>query len=144
MSDLRSLPAALSMVLARLEHELHEANPATAPLVIGELERIKTTLLLHCLTPERVASKEPESPNLSGDEAARYLKMRRSHLDHLRRKGEVEAMLSGKQYVYRREHLDALQKKLSAQRPRQDDGLQSSQDNGTVSSWHESQKGTSP
>jgi hypothetical protein len=112
--NLRPLPAALSAAITRLEREVAEADPSVAPLVIGELERIKTALLIHSMMPKPAPNGHaPQSPNLTGDEASAYLRMKRSRLDELRRKGKVRAMRSGKEYVYRREHLDELQASMT-------------------------------
>jgi hypothetical protein len=52
-------------------------------------------------------------------------------------------MRSGKGYVYRREHLDELQAQLTDRSCSQGDtGLPACEDNGTVSQWHENQRGT--
>jgi hypothetical protein len=60
--------------------------------------------------PEHVA--RCESPYLSAQDAADYLCIKKSRLDHLRREGCVQAARSGKEYTYRREHLDQLREKI--------------------------------
>jgi hypothetical protein len=136
---------ALSVALSRLEEESIAADPSQGARLVGELERLKTAILLRSLaavaTPAE--ARGTQSPNLSGDEAAAYLRMKRSRLDELRRKGLVAAMRSGKGYVYRRHDLDLLQMRLT-RHGKLDDDLQLSKDNGTVSPWHEKPKETPP
>lgn len=52
-------------------------------------------------------------PNLNADEAASYLRIRRSTLDTQRRRGHLPATKLGKAYTYRREDLDRLRDKLT-------------------------------
>ncbi len=48
-------------------------------------------------------------PTLDGDEAAHYLRMKRSRLDALRRAGQIPALKHGKAFTYLRVDLDRFQ-----------------------------------
>ena len=126
MARVLNMPGAPAAVPTLDELAADLARASALPAHVAEALHTKCLLVLNALWGRQLATRaaadnvhlekaeaRPQSPYMNAEEGARYLRIKESRLDRLRREGCVPAVRDGKEFTYRREDLNQLREKIA-------------------------------